>query len=117
PQLPGSPADAPRRGGPSDHAHILLETARQLGSSLEPGAIFARTKESLCRAMLCNGVIVSSLDREAGLIRCAYAWAGGNVLDPASLPPIELRPDAEGMQTQVIRTGKPMMFSDVAERV
>ena len=113
---PNAAAEAPDRAGAAGHAHILLEAARQLGSSLEPNAILARTKESLCRAMPCNGVIVSSLDREAGLIRCAYAWAGGEVLDPATLPPLELRPDAEGMQTQVIRTGRPMMFSDVGAR-
>lgn len=111
------PNDASSRDGAAGHARILLETARQLGSCLEPDAIFARMKESLCGAFACNGVIVSSLDRKAALIRCAYAWAGGEVLDPATLPPIELRPDAAGMQTQVIRTGKPMMFSDVAERV
>ncbi len=96
---------------------VLVETARQLGSSLEPEAIFTRLKDSVCDAMACDGLIVSSFDAREGLIRCAYAWVGGNVLDPAALPPLVYRPDAEGMQTQVLRTGRPMLFSDVSERV
>jgi PAS domain S-box-containing protein len=101
-----------------DRAHrILLETARQLGSSLEPQAIFARLQNSVCGAVRCDGLIVSSFDRKASLIRCEYAWVGGNVLDPTTLPPLVFRPDSSGMQTQVIRTGRPMLFSDVAERV
>jgi len=101
----------------ADHARVLLETARQLGSSLEPDAIFARMRDSVRGAMPCNGLIVSSFDRASGLIRCAYAWVGGNLLDPATLPPLVYRPESEGMQTQVIRTGRPMIFADVAERV
>jgi len=127
---PPSPSHLPRRSaessdGPRSAAgaaeaaayHILLETARQLGSSLEPEAIFTRLKDSVRAAMRCDGLIVSSFDPAENLIRCAYAWVGGNVLDPAGLPPLTYRPDAEGMQTQVIRTGRPMLFSDVADRV
>ena len=96
---------------------ILLETARQLGGSLEPGAIFARLRESVVGAMRCDGLIVSSFDRVTQEIRCAYAWVGGNVLDPDTLPPLRLQPEGGGMQSQVIRSGRPMQFGDVAERV
>ena len=97
--------------------HILLETARQLGSSMEPEAIFARLLSSVRGAVRCDGLIVSSFDRGAGLIRCAFAWVGGNLLDPSGLPPLTYRADSQGMQSQVIRTGRPMLFSDVADRV
>src|SRR5437667_7344515 len=97
--------------------HILLETARQLGSSIEPEAIFARLLSSVRGAVRCDGLIVSSFDRGAGLIRCAFAWVGGNLLDPSGLPPPTYRADSQGMQSQVIRTGRPMLFSDVADRV
>ncbi len=117
---PGAPSmarAASPRSIPADPARILLETARQLGSSLDPDAIFTRVRDSIRSAMPCNGLIVSSFDRASNLIRCVHAWVGGNVLDPASLPPLVHRPDSEGMQTQVIRTGRPAIFSDVAERV
>src|SRR5882724_7030494 len=102
---PGSPPSpdpsSPRQGAGMadasaalDRAHrILLETARQLGSSLEPEAIFARLKTSVVGAMRCDGLIVSSYDRETQVIRCVYAWVGGNVLDPAGLPPLTFKPD------------------------
>src|SRR6185369_4792359 len=96
---------------------ILLDTARQLGSSLDPDAIFVRMLDSVRGAMRCDGLIVSAFDRDQGLIRCAYACVGGNVLDPSTLPPLRFRADSGGMQSQVIRTGRPMLFSDVAERV
>lgn len=103
--------------GPDRAYRILLETARQLGGSLEPADIFARLQTSVARAMPCDGLVVSSYDRASGSIRCAYAWVGGNVLDPAGLPPLTYKEDSQGMQSQVIRTGRPMMFSDVVERV
>ncbi|TMQ67840.1 MAG: hybrid sensor histidine kinase/response regulator [Candidatus Eisenbacteria bacterium] len=109
-----------RPPGPSalDRVHqILLDTARQLGSSLDPDAIFVRMLESVRGAMRCDGLIVSSFDREQSLIRCVYACVGGNVIDPATLPPLPFRSDSGGMQSQVIRTGKPTLFCDVQERV
>ena len=114
---PGAPTDW-TPPSPADRAYrILLETARQLGGSLEPSAIFARLKHSVCGAVRCDGLIVSAFDRASGVIRCDYAWTGGNVLDPATLPPLIYREDSGGMQSQVIRTGRPAMFSDVVERV
>jgi signal transduction histidine kinase len=101
-----------------DRLHqILLDTARQLGSSLVPDDIFARMLSSVGAAMRCDGLIVSSFDREQGEIRGAYAWVGGNVLDPSTLPPLKFRAESGGMQSEVIRTGRPALFSDVVERV
>jgi len=101
-----------------DRAHrVLLETARQLGGSLDPQAIFARLLDSVRGCMRCDGLVVSSFDEAQGVIRCVYCWTGGQVLDPTTLPPIQWRSDSPGMQSQVIRTGRPMMFADVAERV
>ena len=68
-----SPPGAPPALGPDaavDRAYrVLLETARQLGSSLEPDAIFARLQKSVCGAMRCDGLIVSSFDRAENQIR------------------------------------------------
>jgi signal transduction histidine kinase len=97
--------------------HVLIETARQLGSSHDPAAIFARMRDSVSGVMPCDGLIVSSFDRARNVIRCTYAWVNGKVLDPSTLPPLPYRGGAFGMQSQVIHTGKPMLFSDVAEQV
>jgi len=104
-----------RSSGLGRAQEILLDTARQLGGSLDPDAIFTRMLNSVRGAMRCDGMIVSSFDATTCTIRCAYAWVGGNVLDPATLPPLTWRPDSAGMQSQVIRTGRPMIFDDVGE--
>ena len=115
--VPSSSPRTPGEAAAADRARVLLETARQLGGSLEPEAIFARLLKSVCGTMRCDGLIVSAFDRGARTIRCSYAWVGGNVLDPETLPVLAYREESTGMQTQVIRTGEPMLFSDVAERV
>lgn len=118
PSTPQFESDMPPAPPALDRLHqILLDTARQLGSSLEPQAIFARMLASVRAAMRCDGLVVSELDRENGVIRCVYAYVSGNLLDPATLPPLTFRPDSAGMQSQVIRTGRPMLFTDVVERV
>ena len=117
PSTPSESSGSAKRPGFDHVDRVLLETARQLGSSLEPEAIFTRLLNSVRDAMPCDGLIVSSFDRAEHEIRCAYAWVGGNLLDPATLPALKYRPDSHGMQTEVIRTGKPKLFSDVAERV
>jgi len=115
PHTASAPPEAPAS---LDRLHqILLDTARQLGSSLDPQDIFARMLASVRAAMRCDGLIVSELVRERGVIRCLYAYVSGNLLDPDTLPPLQYRPDSGGMQSQVIRTGRPMLFSDVAECV
>jgi signal transduction histidine kinase/ActR/RegA family two-component response regulator len=103
---------------PLDAAHhILIETARQLGSSLDRGAVFTRLRDSVSVAMRCDGLIVSSFDRAEGLIRCAYAWVNGNLVDPVTLPPLTYQGGSVGMQSRVIHSGKPMMFTNVVEHV
>jgi len=118
-ELPPADDASPAPQTPAlDRAHrVLLETARQLGGSLDPHAIFARLLDSVRGSMRCDGLVVSSFDAAEGLIRCVYCWTGGRELDPATLPPIPWRSDSPGMQSQVIRTGRPMMFADVAQRV
>ena len=102
-----------------ERARLLVQAARQLGSSLDPNAIYTRLRDTISAAMPLGGLVVSSYDPADRMIRCAYAWLSGNVLDPATLPPLRFNPDTDGggMQSQVIRTGRPLLFNDVVERV
>src|SRR5438445_4726335 len=63
-----------------------------------------------------DGVVVSSFDAEDGIIRCDYAWVDGELLDVSIFPPLQLRASG-GMQSEVIRTGEPLLTNDVAGRV
>jgi len=95
---------------------LLLEAARHLGETLEPGRVYDRFHELLTDWIHHDGVVVSDYDESDGLIRCEYAWVEGNRLDPAILPPLPYNPDG-GMQSRVISSGEPLLINDVAEQV
>ena len=98
-------------------ARLLLDAARYLGETLEPQRVYERFRELLSEAVDCSGVVVSSFDAQEAIIRCDYAFVDGSHLDPATLPPLTYKRDGGGMQTQVIRTGEPLLENDVSARV
>jgi PAS domain S-box-containing protein len=95
----------------------LYEAARRFSSTLDLPTLYRAFRELAAEAVPCDGVIVSAVDHERGRIRCAYAWVGGVEQDPTLLSELELNLEGSGMQTEVIRTGEPRLFPDVAERV
>src|SRR5687767_4615625 len=98
-------------------AELLLNAARYLGETLEPERVYERFHELLGDNVRHDGLVVSSYDERDDLIRCEYAWVEGNVVDAAALPPLPLNRRGGGMQSQVIVSGEPIVFNDVAERV
>jgi signal transduction histidine kinase len=97
-------------------ARLLLGAARLLGETLVPDRVYERFREILADAVRHDGCIVSSYDATDGTIRCEYAWADGRRLDETTLPPLKLSAEG-GMQSEVIRTGRPLLTNEVAERV
>jgi PAS domain S-box-containing protein len=95
---------------------LLLDAARHLGETLEPGRVYDRFHELLTDWIHHDGVVVSEYSADDGLIRCEYAWVEGNRLDPTILPPVSYNPKG-GMQSRVISTGQPLLINDVAEQV
>lgn len=98
-------------------AVLLYQAARQLGETLEPEKVYDRLHELLRPVIPHDGLVVSSYDAADGLIRCEYAWVGGNKLDPATLPALPLNPQGGGMQSRVIVTGESRLITNVAEQV
>ena len=108
--------DADRLAREAEKARLLLAAARYLGETLDPQRVYSRFHELLADAVPHDGVVVSSWDADDGLIRCEYAWVEGELLDPATLPALQLNPEG-GMQSQVIVSGEPLLANDVEERV
>jgi PAS domain S-box-containing protein len=100
----------------AETAQLLLDAARHLGETLEIERVYDRFHELLADAIQHDGVVVSSFDERESLIRCEYAWVEGKHVDPATLPELKLS-TAGGMQSEVIRTGKPLLENDVGGRV
>ena len=100
----------------AETAQLLLDAARYLGETLEIERVYDRFHELLADAIQHDGVVVSSFDERESLIRCEYAWVEGEHVDPKTLPELKLS-TAGGMQSEVIRTGKPLLENDVGGRV
>jgi PAS domain S-box-containing protein len=101
----------------AEKAELLLAAARYLNETLELERVYDRFRELLAEAVPHGGVIVSSFDRETGMISCDYAWVDGDKIDPAILPPLPLNREGGGMQSRVIVSGDPLLVNDVPERV
>lgn len=102
--------------GEVETARLLLQAARYLGETLEPQRVYERFREIMAEAIPHDGVVVSSFEVETGTIRCDFAWVDGELLDVSIFPPLTLQAQG-GMQSEVIRTGEPLLTNDVAGRV
>jgi PAS domain S-box-containing protein len=97
---------------------LLYEAGQSLSSTLELATIYDRLRELISRVTPCDGLVVSSYNPDEQIIRCQHAWVNGSYLDPTQLPPVPLAPEGGvGMQSRVIREGRPILFGDVAEQV
>jgi PAS domain S-box-containing protein len=101
----------------ADTARLLVAAARQLGETLDPERIYDTFHGLLETAVPHDGIVVSSFEPSTRAIRCEYAWTDGNRLDVTTFPVLTLNPEGGGMQSRVIRSGEPILFNDVAERV
>jgi PAS domain S-box-containing protein len=100
-----------------ERARLLAEAARQLGETLEPERVYARFHELLGGVVSHDGIVVSSYDADENLIRCDYAWVDGNLVDPATLPPLTPNPEGDGMQSRAIVDGESFVVNDVQDVV
>lgn len=92
---------------------LLQEAAGLLGRTLDPGVIYSTLQAMVARAMDCVTLLVSIYTPEDNLIRCAYVSVGGEAIDTAPFPPLLLETEGRGMQSQVIRSGQPLIVPDV----
>ena len=75
-----------------------------------------RTLHDEVRAILdADGFFVSRYHKGSGLITALFAIDEGGERDVSTFPPIPLAPEGKGMQSQVLRTGKPLNVPDWLE--
>jgi PAS domain S-box-containing protein len=107
------PEDTLGTGTGEERARLLAEAARQLGETLEPERVYASFHDLLGGFVSHDGIVVSSYDADENLIRCDYAWVDGNLVDPATLPPLTPNPEGDGMQSRAIVGGESFVVNDV----
>jgi PAS domain S-box-containing protein len=57
-------------------------------------------------------LFISNFDAERQMIRAAFGWHEGELIDVTSLPEIPLEPEGKGLQSQVIRNHQPLVIGD-----
>ena len=57
-------------------------------------------------------LFISNFDAERQMIRAAFGWHEGELIDVDSLPEIHLEPEGQGLQSRVIRTHQPLVIGD-----
>ncbi|MGE5179721.1 MAG: ATP-binding protein [Bacteroidota bacterium] len=100
-----------------DRAQLMLEAARRLSGTLVAREIHDGLRELAARALPLDGMVISSYDSDTRVVRCVYGWVNGHLFDHTSLPPLTIDLEGEGMQTEVIRSGKGRIYADVRARV
>ncbi len=95
----------------------LSQASHQLSRALDVDEVLRCLHGLVQRHMACDGFIVSSYSQQEGAIRCVFAVLGGHQFDPATLPPLTLGAEGSSIQSDVIRTGEPLLSNDYRARL
>jgi DNA-binding response OmpR family regulator len=100
-----------------EQLEMLYHASQQLYATLDLNTIYRTMRDFLSMVMDCDGLIVSSYSPRDKMITCRYYWTGTTALDVSELPPIPLEDEGRGLQSKVIRSGKPMLVTDYIKSI
>jgi FixJ family two-component response regulator len=96
----------------SRELEALHQVTAELAVTNDPERIFALLHGAITQMLPGFMFLVSRFTPDDNLIRCLYGWSTEGVMDVSELPPIELQPEGMGAQSQVLRSGKTIIFDD-----
>lgn len=97
----------------TDEISLLYEASQALSRTLNLDELYQEMNRLITKVMPCDGLFISAYEQQTGLIRCVFGVdEDQQVLDVSNFPPIPLEPEGHGIQSQVIRTGKPWLLND-----
>ncbi len=85
---------------------ILNETSSQVSSSLDPEEVYVSTRKAAERLVPLDSFVITLLDQEKNEIDPVY------LLDRGKRYPAEPVPYGQGMSSEVIKSGKPVLISN-----
>jgi PAS domain S-box-containing protein/putative nucleotidyltransferase with HDIG domain len=86
-----------------------------LGALTEVPAVLRTLHDEVRTLLDADGFFLSRYDKDTGLITALFAVDGDVERDVSTFPPVPLAPEGRGMQSQVLRTGKPLNVPDWIE--
>ena len=97
------------------HDVLIRRLGVALGKSSSLALLYRLVHEHVRQVMDTAMFIISSYDLEAQQIRALFVVNDGEEMDADSLPPIPIATEGRGRQSQVIRTGQPLVMKSQAQ--
>lgn len=91
---------------------LLYEAGRKLNRSLNLKQVYRTLFDLVVENLSCDGLFISSFDKNEEMIRCEMAFHEGHELNSEDFPPIPLEPEEQGTQSRVIRSGESILTGD-----
>jgi len=97
-----------------EERRVLNDLAVALGQSTSFQEIYGQIHEHVVQLMDVSSFIISLFDAPTETITAGFVYGEGEIIDPELLPPLKLEAPGKGTQSQVIRTGQPMIVNDLS---
>jgi len=104
--------DAERIEGLLKRQTAMAALAMEFGRASNLLDVYRTTCGHVSDLMNVDSLIVSRYALAEQMIRASYSFADGEEQDVHGLPPLPLEAPGKGMQSQVIRSGKPLIVDD-----
>ncbi len=95
-----------------EQQRLVTSFALMLGQTNDLSELYETIHRYIASLMTANAFIVSSYDVPSREIRARFLIADGVAHDVSAFPVIPLEDDGYGIQSEVIRTGKPLYLPD-----
>ena len=95
----------------------LYRAGRELSKTLDPDKIYNSIYSIIRKIMPCDSMVISGYDKQSNLITCQAAWIGRKRLNVSAFPPVPANFSGKGIQSRVIKTGKPELLPEFQKDV
>ncbi len=92
--------------------NLLYQSTRVLNRTLKLRDLYDSFYKQISSIMSCDALYISKFNPDTQLIIARFAVIDGRRIDASRLPTIPLGEEGQGIQSPVIREGKPKIFSD-----
>lgn len=99
----------------TEELQMLYDAQQVLSGSLDIDSIYDNTYKIISAKIPCDSMIISEYNKEAKNIKILSVWADGVKPDINIFPLIPLAPEGKGIQSEVIRSGKPLLIDNYME--
>ncbi|HWA05614.1 MAG TPA: PAS domain S-box protein [Ignavibacteria bacterium] len=95
----------------------LYRAGRELSKTLNPDKMYNSIYKIIRKIMPCDSMVISGYDSNSNRISCKAAWIGRKRIDVSDFPDVPANFSGKGIQSRVIKSGKPELLLDFQKEV